>query len=110
MVVPSIATSMGDQIDHNGVKQPQNAGTILRGADPRCTTLVPTPTVRPMFKMPMLSAQESVCELQPWASQEVSSKPDALAVGPGKSGIEPLTDHSGFELREEAAHLKHCPP
>jgi len=72
-------------------------------ASTRCTTLVPTPTVRPIFNMPMPSADA----LLDRGLHRLPAEPNALLRGPRKPGIDALDDHCALKLGEHAAHLKH---
>jgi hypothetical protein len=73
----------------------------------RCTTLVPTPTVRPIFKMPMPSARSS--RMRSSTAGLIGRRPSLLpfALARASPGVDTFADHAPFKFREHAAHLEH---
>ena len=78
-------------------------------ASTRCTTLVPTPSSRPIFKMP-----KSDFKLRILASTAVATgrRPSFVPFARAlcKSRIDALADHAALELGEHTKHLEHRPP
>ena len=79
------------------------------GASTRCTTDVPTPTVRPILRIPIPSARSSRIRCSTDALTGPPAELGAALLSPRKAGVDPLSDHAAFELGEDAAHLEHRP-
>jgi hypothetical protein len=73
----------------------------------RCTTLVPTPTVRPIFRMPMPSARSS--RMRSSTAGRTSTQPLALRPGPRRAGIEPLISNRASEEQQRSFDSTNCP-
>lgn len=64
----------------------------------RCTMLLPTPTVRPIFRTHAVGLE--------LAYAGAPAQPRTLRLGPRKPGIHPFPDDAALELSKHAEHLE----
>jgi hypothetical protein len=83
------------------------ADMFLQAASTRYMTDVPTPSVRPIFRMPMPSVRRARIRASTSGLTGTAAQRDALRLGPRKASVDPLTDHLPFEFGEDTAHLNH---
>jgi hypothetical protein len=84
-----------------------DGGTDQAALSTLCTTDVPTPTVRPIFRMPMPVPLSSRMRASTAGLTGAATELDALLPGFGKAGIDPFDDDGTLEFREDSEHLIH---